>query len=486
MSYQPVIVEHLTAFRGLLLLCCLGYWWILYAWLRPTAQAVRYAVLASLVQFWLGLLLDGVYVQLELWRYRPMPFTLAGVPLDLHLDWALLWGFGLVWLADRVLVSQARTGQVLLYLVAWTAFTVAFDAAMVEWLIFLEAVHPLWWLADVIFLTVIQGLTLWFYRSVGLAGEPTCGLGILPPLRPYLRALIYMSFALPCFFIYIPDQVEAAARTLGFEVRPTPLTGLPEVLILVALALGGWATHEFARRGHGTPIPWDPPRYLVVSGPYLFTTNAMQQAGLLLTLAVLLSRPSWVMFSFLVDVAVMAIIVFALFEPAHLRTRFAALYEAYRARVKPWRYTFNPGFRDELARPVVFYDANCGLCQTTLQILIALDNRHLLRFSPLDGQLAHANLPADYLRQAGDTAILWEPGLSSGDPGLISTRSRAVLRAIGYAPLPVSFLAALEGLPGVTFLADQLYRFIAAVRYKLWPSSLNRCLLLTKDERYLP
>jgi predicted DCC family thiol-disulfide oxidoreductase YuxK len=187
-----------------------------------------------------------------------------------------------------------------------------------------------------------------------------------------------------------------------------------------------------------------------------------------------------------VDVAVMAVIVFALFEPAHLRLRFAALYQAYRARVKPWRYTFEPDFGADIPGPVIFYDANCGFCQATLQILIALDDRRLLRFSPLDGQLAQTSLPAAELRRAGDTAILWEPGLSDGDPGLISTRSRAVLRAIGYAPPPISFLAAFEGLPGVTLLVDQLYRLIAAARYKLWPSTLNRCLLLTKDDRYLP
>jgi hypothetical protein len=205
----------------------------------------------------------------------------------------LLWGFGLVWLADRMLGQRAGIRPVLLYLGAWTLFTVAFDAAMAEWLIFLEDFHPLWWAADIVFLILIQGATLWFYRSVGLADETTCGLGSLPPIHPYPRALIYMSFALPCFFIFIPDQVEAAARLLGFEVRPTPLPGLPWLLALAAAALGGWATHEFARRGRGTPIPWDPPRYLVVSGPYLLTANPMQQAGLLLTLAVLLARPSW-------------------------------------------------------------------------------------------------------------------------------------------------------------------------------------------------
>jgi hypothetical protein len=71
--------------------------------------------------------------------------------------------------------------------------------------------------------------------------------------------------------------------------------------------------------------------------------------------------------------------------------------------------------------------------------------------------------------------ILWEPGLSEEDPGLISTRCRAILRALSYASMPISFLAALEGIPGVTLLGDQIYRLVAAWRHKLGCAPGDTC-----------
>lgn len=482
-NFQALILENLSLFRNLLFLCCLGYWWILYVWLRPTSQAIRRGALASLVQFWLGLLADILYLKLGIWSYRPMPFTLAGTPFDLHLDWALLWGFGLVWLADRLLGDTPRTRQIFLYIGIWTILTTAFDTVMVESMIFLEKIEPFWWLADLLFLAVIQGITLWFYRSIGTADEPDCGLGAIPPIRPYPRALIYMSFAIPFFFIFVPDQIEAAARMVGFKVNTTPVPLLPQMLTFVAVALGGWATHEFAQRGRGTPVPWDPPRNFVASGPYLFTANPMQQSGLLLTLAVLLARPSWVMVGFFMDVMLMAAVVFALFEPAYLRSHFSVIYASYRAQVKPWHYTFN---YQPPKRPIVFYDAGCNLCQVVIQTLMALDYRRMLCFSPLHGQVAREILPQAHLNCLDNSLLFWEPGLTSADPGLISSQARACLRILSYTPLPVSLLAVFEGIPGVTLLGDRLYHFIAARRHKLWLLPGKACRLLKYDERYLP
>jgi len=41
---------------------------------------------------------------------------------------------------------------------------------------------------------------------------------------------------------------------------------------------------EFARRGGGTPYPWDPPDRLVTSGPYAYVRNPMQLSTTLIML----------------------------------------------------------------------------------------------------------------------------------------------------------------------------------------------------------
>src|SRR5262249_30052594 len=95
------LLAHLPLFRLALFLCCGAYWAAVYQWLRPRAREVNAAVMAVWVQFALGTLLDTQVVRLGGWVYRPMAFTLGGVPLDLHLDWGLTWGSLLVWISSR-------------------------------------------------------------------------------------------------------------------------------------------------------------------------------------------------------------------------------------------------------------------------------------------------------------------------------------------------------------------------------------------------
>ena len=65
----------------------------------------------------------------------------------------------------------------------------------------------------------------------------------------------------------------------AFE-QPRPLGWLVAALGALLLAACAW---NFAWRGLGTPAPFDPPRRLVVSGPYRYVRNPMY-LGLLVTL----------------------------------------------------------------------------------------------------------------------------------------------------------------------------------------------------------
>src|SRR5271165_2687246 len=72
----------------------------------------------------------------------------------------------------------------------------------------------------------------------------------------------------------------------GFQVTligrfwVTPEAAWLRSLELQAIALlgvaGVSAVQEFAQRGNGTPIPYDPPKQLVVSGLYRYLSNPMQ------------------------------------------------------------------------------------------------------------------------------------------------------------------------------------------------------------------
>ena len=112
-----------------------------------------------------------------------------------------------------------------------------------------------------------------------------------------------------------------------------PIGWLP---LAAGVALMLWCWMDFARRGRGTPAPYDPPTRLVVGGPYRAVRNPMYVAGIvfLLGLAVVTGAPGLVAYAggfWLLT----ALFVAGYEEPA-LRRRFGAEYEDYRRAVPGW------------------------------------------------------------------------------------------------------------------------------------------------------
>lgn len=127
----------------------------------------------------------------------------------------------------------------------------------------------------------------------------------------------------------------------GAGRRAAQLAGL--ALLAVGLLLFASSLRRFATEGEGTLAPWDPPRRLVLRGPYRYVRNPMI-SGVLFVLfgeaLVLLSRPhlEWA----LMFLAINAIYIPLLEEPM-LERRFGDAYREYRRhvrrfipRLRPW------------------------------------------------------------------------------------------------------------------------------------------------------
>lgn len=106
--------------------------------------------------------------------------------------------------------------------------------------------------------------------------------------------------------------------------------------ILLGLAIYFWSLLGFARTGRGTPAHIDPPRTLVVRGPYRVTRNPMYAAVLLAILgeAALFASGRLLAYGALVLIVLHGFVV--LYEEPALRRRFGPSYEAYCARVPRW------------------------------------------------------------------------------------------------------------------------------------------------------
>lgn len=129
---------------------------------------------------------------------------------------------------------------------------------------------------------------------------------------------------------------------LALEVAPrAPLLAEGAQPIGLALALGGgalwlWATIVLVARGDGTPLPLDPPRRLVVSGPYRHLRNPMHLGlvAFFLGEALLFRSP---VFVGIVAVGAAGLAAYARWrEDPVLSERFGARYAAYRAEVPGW------------------------------------------------------------------------------------------------------------------------------------------------------
>jgi protein-S-isoprenylcysteine O-methyltransferase Ste14 len=144
-------------------------------------------------------------------------------------------------------------------------------------------------------------------------------------LLRHLAAIAMLPFVVAVIIpMWLNARFEPAGGMAGVLLRPFGLIPLGLGLFLFAHSL-----KRFAREGEGTLAPWDPPRKLVVRGPYRFVRNPMISGVLLILLgeAMLYQSPAiaiWAVTFFAINA-----IVIPLIEEPQLRDRFGAAYIEY-------------------------------------------------------------------------------------------------------------------------------------------------------------
>jgi protein-S-isoprenylcysteine O-methyltransferase Ste14 len=151
----------------------------------------------------------------------------------------------------------------------------------------------------------------------------------------FARAVTYAALFIGFVLIYLP------ARLLSWAgiVRPAAIQ-VPQVAGMVIGAAGAavalWCIFTFATIGRGTPAPFDPPRRLVIRGPYRFVRNPMYiGAGLALASAALFYESLPLLgYAGLFFLATHVFVVG--YEEPTLRRTFGQEYEAYSRQVRRW------------------------------------------------------------------------------------------------------------------------------------------------------
>ncbi len=354
---------------------------------------------------WAGLALLPVNLlalHLGWWTFAADGAVFRGVPVDLWLGWALLWG------AVPALVPRAVAPVALVAGLVWADLVLMPLGAPVvhlgeDWLVG-EG------LAVAVVLVPAVAIARWTLagRHAELRGwaQAVCSAGLF--------------LALP---IVVLDVVPA---------WPRPVTAAGLQVVVLACVPGVAAMLELARVGRGTPLPYDPPARLVVSGPYAYVRNPMQVTivTVFVALAATLGEPR------LLAGAASTVVYAAGFagwhEEQQLRATHGEAWLRYRAAVPAWVPRWRPGAVDGA---VLYVAGDCDMC------------------TGVGGWLADRGPVGLRLRPAAEhPEVLWR--LTYEAAGVREQGVAAFARALGHLHLGWAWLGWTLALPGVRHLAQ--------------------------------
>lgn len=137
----------------------------------------------------------------------------------------------------------------------------------------------------------------------------------------------------PAFILIITDHSKFSHELLAPDRILFWLALLPAG---AGLALAIWTVRLFIKFGDGTPAPWDPPRKLVIRGPYRHVRNPMITAVLFMLLAETILFQSWPVAMWMGFFFIGNAIYFPMSEEKGLDKRFGDEYRIYKANVPRW------------------------------------------------------------------------------------------------------------------------------------------------------
>ncbi len=150
-----------------------------------------------------------------------------------------------------------------------------------------------------------------------------------------VRVITYVVIFVSIVLIFVP------ARLMAWVGMPSPaaigssqIAGIVIVSACAVVVL--WSVLTFAFVGRGTPAPFDPPRRLVIRGPYRFVRNPIYLSAAVALSGAALYYESLTLLGY-AGIFILAAHLFVIwYEEPTLRRTFGEEYEAYCRRVRRW------------------------------------------------------------------------------------------------------------------------------------------------------
>ncbi len=382
---------------------------VLVAMVRPARRLMAGVGLALAWNLWSVLAVNVVALRLGWWSFDPALPSFMGIPFEVWLGWVVLWG---------VVAPLAGSNRPLLVVVI-----------------------ALLWL-DLILMPLLQPVVT-LHRQ-WIAGEAVAlGVALVPGLllarwtasdtKLYQRVALQVACVGPLVLWLVPSI--AMKGSWGGALHADAWQwSVASQLLVVPISLGVRAAIEFARIGRGTPIPYDPPRRLVRTGPYAYVRNPMQLAMVLVfAMSSVPLRNLWMLAAAAIAFAYSAGLA-EWHENIELSARYGAEWQRYRRLVRAWLPRWRPAIADEATLYVAF---SCGVCSSV--------GRWFLRRSPRGLILA----PAEAVSGSGLRRITYAPAVGPTSQGVA-----AIARALEHIHLGWALVGWILSLPGVVHLAE--------------------------------
>lgn len=153
-------------------------------------------------------------------------------------------------------------------------------------------------------------------------------------LRAIIALPVMVTMVLPAVIIRLTDTVQIGwGVALPYTLIPLSLGGgLINLGLLVVIS----TIVQFARTGHGTLAPWDPPQKLVVQGLYRYVRNPMISGVLLILLGETMLLGSLPLLGWCLLFLVAKTIYIPLIEERELAIHFGREYVIYQQNVPRW------------------------------------------------------------------------------------------------------------------------------------------------------
>lgn len=166
----------------------------------------------------------------------------------------------------------------------------------------------------------------------------------------WIRALVYLPIVGGGWLVVLPlVLLTVERRHVAVHLRPFPYLPIGAFVFAAASLLGLVAGYFLISRGRGTPLPLDPTRELVMSGPYRYIRNPQSIAMTLAVVGEVVAVESrWLWLLLPLTLLYLEVLVGPC-EDRQLIAKHGARYLAYKRSVPKWL----PRLRDHEEPPSV-------------------------------------------------------------------------------------------------------------------------------------